>query len=177
MAGIEEIFDVCDENDRVIGQAPRSAVHAQKMLHRAVHVFVFNTRDELLLQRRSASKDEFPLTLTSSASGHLSAGEAYDQAAVRELHEEIGLTGELEELASFPASPETSYEHTRLFRLVSNDTPRPDPGEILALETVTLAEAEMRLASNPDDFSPPLRVLLKWYLEQHSGRPVQETPR
>jgi isopentenyl-diphosphate delta-isomerase len=177
MAGIEEIFDVCDENDRVIGRAPRSSVHANKMLHRAVHVFVFNSRRELLLQRRSASKDEFPLKLTSSASGHLSAGETYDRAALRELREEIGLTGELEELASFPASPETSYEHTKLFRLVTDDTPRPDPGEILGLETVTLTEAEWRLARNPDDFSPPLRVLLKWYLEQRSQGLLQEMPR
>jgi isopentenyl-diphosphate delta-isomerase len=166
MPDIEEIFDVCDEHDRVIGTAPRSAVHAGRLLHRAVHIFVLNSRGELLLQRRSARKDEFPLTLTSSASGHLSAGEDYASAATRELQEELGLSGKLEELQAFPASPETAYEHTRLYRLVTDDTPTPDLHEIEALETVTLAEAGRRLAGTPEDFSPPLRVLLRWYIEQ-----------
>src|SRR5690606_34978196 len=62
----EEIFDVCDADDRVVGQARRSDVHARGLLHRAVHVFVFNSRGELLVQRRSANKDEYPLCLTSS---------------------------------------------------------------------------------------------------------------
>ena len=79
----EEIFDVVDECDRVVGQAPRSVVHARKLLHRAVHIFVFNSRRELLLQKRSALKDEYPLCYTSSASGHLSAGESYETAAPR----------------------------------------------------------------------------------------------
>lgn len=82
---MEEIFDVCDEHDRVIGQAPRSVVHAQGLLHRAVHVFVFNSAGELLLQMRSRHKDEAPLQFTSSASGHLGAGETYEAAAPREL--------------------------------------------------------------------------------------------
>ncbi len=87
MAIPEEIFDVCDEHDRVIGTAPRSRVHAERLLHRAVHIFVLNSRGEILLQRRSATKDEAPLKLTSSASGHLSAGEDYEESAIRELAE------------------------------------------------------------------------------------------
>ncbi len=52
----EEIFDVVDSEDRVIGQAPRSEVHAKKLLHRAVHIFVFNSRGQLLIHRRSARR-------------------------------------------------------------------------------------------------------------------------
>ena len=77
----EEMFDVVDEQDRVIGQAPRSEVHAKKLLHRAVHIFVFNSEGKLLIHRRSATKDEYPLCYTSSASGHVSAGETYDECA------------------------------------------------------------------------------------------------
>jgi isopentenyl-diphosphate Delta-isomerase len=166
MASPEEIFDVCDEQDRVIGTAPRSRVHAEWLLHRAVHVFVFNSRGQLLLQRRSATKDESPLKLTSSTSGHLGAGESYETAAIREMREEIGLTGPLEFLTKIPASPETANEHTVLYRMISDDEPIPDPAEILRMEVVTLPEAKRMLAEDPDDFSSPLRVLLNWYFGQ-----------
>lgn len=165
MAASEEMFDVCDEHDRVIGTAPRSKVHAEGLLHRAVHIFVLNSRGELLLQRRSATKDQSPLKLTSSASGHLGAGENYLDAAIREMQEEIGLTGELEFLERFPATFETAFEHTVLYRLITDEIPSPDPAEILRMETVSLAEAERQLAEDPEDFSSPLRVLLTWYLK------------
>jgi len=166
MASPEEMFDVCDAEDRVIGVAPRSRVHAEWLLHRAVHVFVFNSKGDLLLQRRSATKDESPLKLTSSASGHLGTGESYESAAVRELEEEIGLAGPLEFLVKLPASQETANEHTVLYRLISDQEPTPDPGEILRLEVVTLAKAKRLLDDDPDDFSSPLRVLLRWYFQQ-----------
>src|SRR5689334_2822442 len=109
----EEFFDVVDEQDRVLRQAPRSVVHANHWLHRAAHIFVFNSQAELLVHRRSATKDECPLMYTSSASGHLAAGEGYDIAAVRELEEELGLKSPLEFLAIIPANgAATSYEHS-----------------------------------------------------------------
>lgn len=160
----EEIFDVCDADDRVVGTAPRSKVHAQRLLHRAVHIFVFNTRGELLLQRRSATKDESPLKLTSSASGHLGAGEDYEPAAVRELMEELGLNAPLEYVVKIPAGPETSYEHTVLYRTTTDVEPKPDPGEISGLEFASLADVRRRLKEDPWDFSGPFYVLLNWYL-------------
>ena len=88
----EEIFDVVNDRDEVIGQAPRREVHRTGLKHRAVHVLVFNARGEIFLQKRSMSKDTFPGAWDSSASGHLDSGEAYDACAVRELREEIGLS-------------------------------------------------------------------------------------
>jgi len=59
----EELFDVVDEQDRVLEQLPRSIVHARKLLHRAANVFVFNSRGALLLQFRAATKDEYPTAI------------------------------------------------------------------------------------------------------------------
>jgi isopentenyl-diphosphate delta-isomerase type 1 len=88
----EEIFDIVNERDEVIGRLPRSQVHREGHKHRAVHVLVFNARGELFLQKRSMAKDCFPGAWDSSASGHVDSGEDYDACAVRELGEEIGLT-------------------------------------------------------------------------------------
>jgi 16S rRNA (adenine1518-N6/adenine1519-N6)-dimethyltransferase len=161
-----ELFDVCDSEDRVIGQATRGEVHARGLLHRAVHIFVFNSRGLLLIQRRSAHKDEFPLCYTSSASGHVDAGETYDQTAVRELKEELGLTGSLEFLQAFPASRDTANEHTRLYRLQTDTAPQPDEAEIESLMWCDVDEVVQRMRDDPAEFSPPLRVLLDWYSER-----------
>lgn len=160
---MEEWFDVCDEHDRVVGRAPRSEVHARKLLHRAVHVFVFNPAGELLMQLRTAAKDEYPLCYTSSASGHVSAGEDYDTSVERELEEELGLRGPVEFLQQFPASVETSYEHTRLYRLTTAETVRPDPNEVLEAEFVALDELQRRMDREPDRYTPCFCTLLDWY--------------
>jgi 16S rRNA (adenine1518-N6/adenine1519-N6)-dimethyltransferase len=161
----EEIFDVVDERDEVIGQAPRSEVHVRKLLHRAVHVFVFNSRGDLLLQKRSALKDEYPLCFTSSSSGHLGAGETYDEAAPRELQEELGFVAPLERLAKFPAGPETSFEHTVLYLAVTDSPPNIDRQEIDELVAWPLDEVTRRVEADSDLFCPAFRVLFDWYCQ------------
>jgi isopentenyl-diphosphate Delta-isomerase len=163
----EELFDVVDQDDLVLRQAPRSEVHARHWLHRAAHIFVFNSRGELLVHRRSATKDECPNICTSSASGHLAAGEDYATAAVRELEEELGLTSAIEFLGIIPANgPHTSYEHSGLFRTMTDQTPRFDPNEIASGEFLPLSEIASRLAHDPTDFTPCFRVLFHWYCER-----------
>lgn len=169
----EEIFDVVNDRDQVVGQLPRSEVHARGLLHRAVSIFVLNPQGDLLLQRRSSTKDEYPDCYTSSASGHLNAGEDYDAAAVRELQEELGLTGSLEPLARFPGGPETANEFTVLYRIVTDCKPIPDPTEIASIEFLSPGEILRRLERQPDRFTPPFRTLFHWYVNknpiEHNG--------
>jgi len=165
----EEIFDVVDADDNVIGQAPRSVVHKRRLLHRAANVFVFNSRGQLLVQKRSADKDEFPSCYTSSASGHLSAGETYDECAPREMQEEIGLTVPLEFLNKFPGTPANAYEHTVLYRALSDETPIPDPGEIESVHYFDVERLSQLIEESPHDFTPPFRELFCWYVENYEN--------
>lgn len=163
----DELFDVVDERDRVVGQATRAEVHAQGLTHRAVHVFVFNSRGELLLQMRSALKDEFPMRWTSSASGHLDAGESYDEAARRELAEELGFDSPLEFLTKLPASTETANEFTAFYRTNSDAEPRFPPEEIAWLEFHGLDAVAAMIAERPDEFSPLFRALFDEYRRRY----------
>src|ERR1051326_1260053 len=128
----EEIFDVVNERDEVIGQRPRSEIHRLKLNHRAVHILVFNSRGELFLQKRSRQKDCFPGAWDSSASGHLASGEDYDACAVRELREEIGLElfAPLERLFKVDARPETGQEFVWVYRCAAEGPFRLAPEEI-----------------------------------------------
>jgi len=165
----EELFDVVDEQDRVLEQLPRSIVHARKLLHRAANVFVFNSAGALLLQFRSAAKDEYPHCYTSSASGHLSAGEDYAESAQREMREEIGIDAPLEWLEKFPGTPHNAYEHTVLFRTFSDGPFTFDPGEIERGEFFELALIDQMLHENAEQFTPPFRQLYSWYRENYGS--------
>lgn len=98
-----EIFDIVDEQDKVIGQASRQEVHSNpSLIHRVVHILVFNPQGELFLQKRSPHKDTHPGKWDTSVGGHVDAGESYDQAARREMVEELGIQGaQLESLYSY----------------------------------------------------------------------------
>ncbi len=167
----EELFDIVDDQDHVIGQMARSEVHRRKLFHRAVSIFVFDSRGRLLLQQRSATKDEYPLCYTSSASGHVSAGEDYDETAPREMQEELGLMSPVERLAKFPAGPETANEFTVLYRTITDMPPQFDPGEIAGGAFYELGEIDEWLARSPEQFSPPFRIAFEWYRANQSLSP------
>ena len=111
-----EVFDVVNEDDEVTCQASRAEVHANGLLHRAVHVLVFNKRGEVFLQKRSHLKDSHPGGWDSSCSGHLDSGEDYETAVWRELKEELGLKPkEVQLVTKIPPSENTGWEHVGLY--------------------------------------------------------------
>src|ERR1700740_990324 len=112
----KENLQVVDEHDHPIRGVDRATVHAEKLLHRAVHIFVLNNAGELFLQRRSYRKDTFPRKWDSSAAGHVDLGEPYDVCASRELREELGLSAEPIEIARVAASEKTGQEFIRVYR-------------------------------------------------------------
>jgi isopentenyldiphosphate isomerase len=87
----DEMFDVCNVENEVIGLERRAEVHAKGLYHRSVQVVVLNPQGEMLLQRRSPNKDVAPGCWDLSSSEHLRPSEDYGAAAARGLHEELGL--------------------------------------------------------------------------------------
>jgi len=128
----EEIFDVVNDQDEVIGQERRSEVHRLGLQHRAVHVLIFNQRGDVFLQKRSMKKDTFPGAWDSSASGHLDTRETYDACAVREIREELGLTliTPPERLFKLKACEETGQEHVWVYRLQAEGPFQLNPEEL-----------------------------------------------
>ena len=108
---MSEIFDLVDPSGRIIGRASRSEVHGNPdLLHRVVHVLVFNSAGELLLQKRSEDKDVQPGKWDTSVGGHVDAGETVEAAVRRELAEELGIPG-----AAGPV-PELRFLHEYIHR-------------------------------------------------------------
>ncbi|MDF1568022.1 MAG: NUDIX domain-containing protein [Spirochaetaceae bacterium] len=90
-----EILDLIDENDQVVGRASRSEVHGNPaLLHRVVHVLVFDFGGRVFLQKRSEDKDVQPGKWDTSVGGHVDAEESRKTAVRRELREELGIPPE-----------------------------------------------------------------------------------
>ncbi len=166
----EEIFDIVNERDEVIGRSPRSEVHARGLLHRAVHVLVFNARGQVFLQKRSMKKDKHPGTWDSSASGHVNSGEDYDTCAVRELREEIGLampdvaTGAsppLVRLFKIDACAETDAEFVWVYRCESEGPFDLNADEIERGGWFTPEEVTRWTLEKPEEFAPAFVFIWK----------------
>lgn len=88
----EEMLEVVNEEGETIQSLPRSEIHGNPaLLHRVVHVLVFNEKGELFLQKRSMNKDVAPGRWDTSVGGHVNAGETLDEAMRREMEEELGI--------------------------------------------------------------------------------------
>jgi 16S rRNA (adenine1518-N6/adenine1519-N6)-dimethyltransferase len=149
-----EHFDVVDDNDKVISLKPRAEVHAKNLLHRAVHILVFNKHGELLLQKRSAWKDREPSKWDSSAAGHLEPGETYEAAAVRETAEELGIRPPLTRLGKIRACSNTGQEFVEVFTAKHEGPFTLPPAEIEDALFLSPAIIEVWLATRPRDFAP-----------------------
>jgi 16S rRNA (adenine1518-N6/adenine1519-N6)-dimethyltransferase len=150
----DEPFVVVDEMDRPIGAAARSEVHGNNLLHRAVHIFIFNRDGEVLLQKRSRWKDRHPNLWDSSAAGHVGAGEEYDAAALRELAEELGITTPLTRVAKLAASAETGQEFIWLYRGEHDGPFSPAAAEIDGVQFFAPMPIAQWIERRPEDFAP-----------------------
>lgn len=119
---MEEYLEIINENGEVIGLAPRSEIHGNpSLMHRVVHVLVFNEKGDILLQKRSMNKDVAPGKWDTSVGGHVNPGEDLLCSAMREMEEELGIKGkDLEYLYYYVHTNPYETEHVTTFGVVHN---------------------------------------------------------
>ncbi len=89
----DELLDIVDEHDRVVGQARRAETYQKRLRHRCAFVLARDADDRIFVHRRTATKLVFPSLYDMFVGGVVSAGESYDEAALRESEEELGASG------------------------------------------------------------------------------------
>jgi 16S rRNA (adenine1518-N6/adenine1519-N6)-dimethyltransferase len=157
----EELIEVVNERDEVVGCRPRSEVHRLGLRHRATHVLVFNARGALFLQKRSQRKDRHPGVWDSSASGHVNPGESYRTCALRELREELGVApiGPLESLLRLEACAETDQEFVWVYRCQAEGPFSLPPEEIERGEWFEPDAITRWIARRPEEFAPTFPLI------------------
>ena len=157
MSGLPvEWLDIVDADNRVVGRAPRDVIHREGHRHRSVHLLLLDGAGRVFVQRRSLAKDTNPGLWDSSAAGHVDSGEDTVTAAIRELHEELGVRLDpraLVHTGSLAPKPATGHEFVEIYRAVSDDPLTLQEEEIAEGRWLEVGELLEWMARAPDDFT------------------------
>lgn len=89
----EEMLDVLDKKGNVTGKARRSEVHAKGLIHRTVMFFVLDPKGRVFVNQRAEGKEFYGGYWSIVLGGHVSSGQTYEEAVLREAQEEAGIKG------------------------------------------------------------------------------------
>lgn len=154
-----EMVDLIDEHDRVVGVVTRAEMRARRLLHRAVSIAVFSSDGRLLVHRRADTKDIWPSYWDIAAGGVVAAGESYDDAAGRELAEELGVGDvPLHHLGSGRYTDDGVDEIAHCYRCTCDGPFEFADGEVAEVRWVNRVELSRLMATEP--FTPDTAALL-----------------
>jgi isopentenyl-diphosphate delta-isomerase len=147
-----------DEKDNVIGKEEKIKAHREGKLHRAFSIFVFNSKSELLLQRRAKSKYHSAGLWTNTCCSHQRDGEDLEKAIHRRLKEEMGFDCKLKEIFTFTYKVkfdnglfENEYDHVFVGRF--DGEPTPDPEEVDEWKWINLEELKKDIQKTPSNYT------------------------
>ena len=167
MFEFDEIIDVVDVDNNIIRQAPRYEVHNKRLMHRSVHILVFNSQGNLFLQKRSMTKDENPGLWDTSAAGHVDSGEDYLHCAKRELEEELSINVVMVEVMRIPAQMNSLWEHVRVYKCITDNELKINCLEISEGRYWTIAEIIQSIELNSKIFTSTFHLIFNDYISKH----------
>lgn len=162
----EEFVILVNEQDEPIGLMEKIEAHQKAILHRAFSVFVFNDRNELMLQQRAADKYHSPLLWTNTCCSHQRDGETNLQAGLRRLEEEMGFTCNLEEVFSFIYQAPfdnglTEHELDHVMIGYFNEEPTINLTEVASYKWMRLEAIQDDMISNPELYTEWFKIIFK----------------
>jgi isopentenyl-diphosphate Delta-isomerase len=159
-----------NEKDEQIGLMPKMEAHEKALLHRAFSVFIFNDKNELMLQQRAAHKYHSPLLWTNTCCSHQRDGETNIQAGKRRLQEEMGFVVDLHESISFiykapfdNGLTEHEYDHILLGKY--NEEPIINPDEVASWKWMALEDVKNDILEQPALYTAWFKVIFDKFYE------------
>jgi isopentenyldiphosphate isomerase len=161
--------DVIDEQGRTIATVTRREIRTRRLPHRCVYLLVFNSRGDLFIHLRTATKDVYPSHWDVAVGGVLAAGEDFAAGARRELFEELGIDAEPEPLFPFRYTDNYTGVQAHVYRVIHDGPFRLQPEEVVRGEFLPLDAVAVRLAR--DSFCPDGVAVLGEYQHRTAGLP------
>ena len=166
---MEEIVYIVDEKDKFVRKSTRKEVREKALLHRTARVIIMSSNGAFLVQKRSASKDLYPSHWDIGVAGTVKEGESYEGTAMRELMEELGITGisNIQLMHSFlfklRYSSEMHNAHCKVYYLNYNGKIMPQKEEIDEVKYLP-ADEVIRLIQK-EKFHPVGKMIFEEYLK------------
>ena len=168
MSTVDELVTIVDEENQPVGSASRAVMRRFNLPHRATYILVFNSRREIFIQKRTATKDIYPGYFCTATGGVVAAGESYEESAQRELAEELGVRDiPLATLFDFFFAEESNKVWGRAFSCVYDGEMVLQEEEIAYGAFHQVAEV-FRLAER-EPFTPDCLYVLHRYLQSRSS--------
>lgn len=166
----EEQVILVDENDNQIGLMPKMEAHEKAVLHRAFSVFIFNDKNELMLQQRALHKYHSPGLWTNTCCSHQRDGETNLDAGQRRLMEEMGFVAELEEKTSFIYKAPfdnglTEHELDHVMVGYYNGVPEINKDEVADWKWMPLEDVKVDMTLNPDNYTAWFKIIFEKFYE------------
>lgn len=166
MADLEHV----DDKDEVIGIVSNEEANQRKLIHRITRIFLFDDAGRLYLQRRSLNMNSSPGLWDKSAAGHVDIGESYEQAAARELEEELGVKNLIlnQIVKYYEEEPHPVYDHLKRFNVMftaqyDGQEIVLDPNEVMGGKWIAITDLEDWIRRNPEEFSDGFMNAYKKY--------------
>ena len=159
-----------NEKDEPIGLMPKMEAHEKGLLHRAFSVFVFNDKNELMLQQRAPSKYHSPGLWTNTCCSHQREGESNIEAGKRRLQEEMGFTTDLNDTMAFIYKAPfdnglTEHEFDHILVGNFNDVPDLNPQEVSAWKWMKLEEVQKDMKNHPERYTEWFKIIFDKYYQ------------
>lgn len=166
----EEKVILVNEKDEPIGLMPKMEAHEKGLLHRAFSVFVFNDKNELMLQQRALSKYHSPGLWTNTCCSHQREGESNIEAGKRRLQEEMGFTTDLKDTMAFIYKAPfdnglTEHEFDHILVGNFNDVPDLNPEEVSAWKWMKLEEVQKDMKNHPERYTEWFKIIFDKYYQ------------
>ena len=163
---MEEQVILVNEKDEPIGLMGKMEAHEKGLLHRAFSVFVFNSKQEVLLQQRAACKYHSPNLWTNTCCSHPRAGETNQQAGERRLQEEMGLQVPLQEVFSFIYKAPfdnglTEHEYDHVLIGYSDAQPQINPEEVASWKWLSLEAIKEDILQVPEQYTAWFKIIFE----------------
>ncbi|MFA5872100.1 MAG: isopentenyl-diphosphate Delta-isomerase [Parcubacteria group bacterium] len=163
---MKELVILVDENDTEVGAGEKLRMHQEGKLHRAFSVFIFNSKGELLIQRRAGGKYHSAGLWSNTCCGHPRPGEGVNEAAQRRLEEEMGFACPLRMAFSFRYNTRLEQglienEYDYVFCGTYDSNPEPNSEEVAGWKWTDTDEIRKDMLRNPNSYTHWFKIAIK----------------
>lgn len=173
-----EFVILVDEHDHETATCEKLAAHQQGLLHRAISVFIFNSKKEMLLQQRASTKYHSGGLWTNACCSHPRPGESTAEAAKRRLKEEMGIVNDdLQFLFSFIYKAQldnqlTEHELDHVYVGITDAMPLPDPSEVSSYKWVNVDHLSADIAENPANYTVWFKLIFERVIKEAQNKGI-----